>query len=129
MDFSLNSILNILPLAATFPFLPAGVSFGYLFFLPWIDTDLYAQISFWPYFAMLFSIVVTASMISIIKLNNGKYIFEHFSYLAAASLLYIVAGTLFVVLQDDSEYCREGLLGSSRFKNIQTGTKDDSSVI
>lgn len=106
MDFSLNSILNILPLAATFPFLPAGVSFGYLFFLPWIDTDLYAQISFWPYFAMLFSIVVTASMISIVKLNNGKYVFEHFSYLAVASLLYIVAGTLFVVLQDNSEYCR-----------------------
>lgn len=92
------------PLTASFPFLPAGISFGYLFFLPWIDEDLYHTISFWPYFAMLFSIVVTASMISIIKLNNGKYIFEHFSYLFVASVLYIIAGLLFVLLKDDREY-------------------------
>jgi hypothetical protein len=89
---------------ATFPFLPAGLSFGYLFFLPWIDADFYSSISFWPYFAMLFSIVITASMISIIKLNNGKYIFEHFSYLFAASILFIIAGILFAVLRDECEY-------------------------
>lgn len=89
---------------ATFPFLPAGISFGYLFFYSWIDSELYKQISFWPYFAMLFSIVITASMISIIKLNNGKYIFEHFSYLTAASGLYIIAGILFVTLQENREY-------------------------
>lgn len=50
---------------------------------------------------MLFSIVITASVITIIKLNNGKYIFEHFSYLAAASILYIIAGLLFALLQDE----------------------------
>lgn len=90
--------------AATFPFLSAGLSFGYLFFLPWIDAEFYNTISFWPYFAMLFSVVVTASVISIIKLNNGKYIFEHFSYLFAASILFIIAGVLFVVLRDECKY-------------------------
>jgi len=84
---------------ATFTFLPAGLSFGVLFFLPWMD----ASISFWPYFAMLFAVVVTASMISIIKLNNGKYIFEHFSYLLVASVLFIVGGTLLSLLQAERE--------------------------
>lgn len=53
---------------------------------------------------MLFSIVLTASLITIIKLNNAKYIFEHFSYLGTASVLYIIAGILFIVLRDDCEY-------------------------
>lgn len=101
---SLRDINHSSTPAATFPFLPAGLSFGYLFFLPWIHGEFYDTISFWPYFAMLFSIVVTASVISIIKLNNGKYIFEHFSYLFAASILFIIAGALFVVLRDDCEY-------------------------
>jgi surface polysaccharide O-acyltransferase-like enzyme len=79
------------------------LSFGFLFFLPWIDETLYTSVSFWPYFAMLFSIVVTASMITIIKLNNGKYIFEHFSYLFTASVMFIIAGILFVVLKDERE--------------------------
>lgn len=95
---------NFIFFPATFPFLPAGISFGYLFFLPLIDTSLHDLVSFWPYFAMLFSIVITASAISIIKLNNGKYIFEHFTYLMAASVLYIIAGILFVLRQDKGEF-------------------------
>lgn len=90
-------------MAATFPFLPAGVNFGLLFFLPMIDPALYTSISFWPYFSMLFAIVVTAAMISIIKLNYGKYIFEHFSYLFTGTLLSTVAGILLVILQDKRE--------------------------
>lgn len=90
--------------AATFLFFPAGLSFGLIFFLPWIDASLYSTVSFWPFFAMLFSIVCTAAIITIIKLNNAKYIFEHFSYLGTASLLYIVAGILFVALRDDCEF-------------------------
>lgn len=99
-----SSIVQAFKISATVPFLPAGLSFGYIFFLPWIDAELYSSVSFWPHFAMLFSIVVTASMITIIKLNNGKYIFEHFSYLLAASLLYIIAGIIFVVLRDKREF-------------------------
>lgn len=53
---------------------------------------------------MLFSVVLTASAITIIKLNKGKYVFEHFNYMTAASVAYIVAGILFVVLREESKF-------------------------
>jgi hypothetical protein len=82
----------------TFPFIAVGLCLGHLFFLPWFDPQLYKELHVWPYFTFLFSIVITASIISIIKLGNGKYIFEHFVYLLAASILSLTSGILFVVL-------------------------------
>lgn len=81
----------------TIPFITAGLCLGHLFFLPWFDRALYDEYHLWPYFTFLFSIVVTASTISIIKLGNGKYIFEHFVYLFVASILFLTSGILFVL--------------------------------
>jgi hypothetical protein len=80
------------------PFIPVGLTFAHLFFLPWFDRALYDEYQMWPYFTLLFSIVGTASIISIIKLSNGKYIFEHFVYLFIASSLFFAGGLLFVIL-------------------------------
>lgn len=107
---------NLNNFTATFPFLTAGLLFGYLFFLPWIDNELYNTVSFWPYFAMLFSIVITASMLTIIKLNNGKYIFEHFTFLIVASILYIITGTLFATLPDSCEFSSKKNISKRRRK-------------
>ncbi|XP_070495510.1 uncharacterized protein [Chironomus tepperi] len=81
----------------TISFIPTGLCLGHLFFLPWIHRTLYDEFHVWPYFTLLFAIVTTASIISIIKLSNGKYIFEHFIYLSAASVLFIISGVLFIV--------------------------------
>lgn len=81
----------------TIPFITTGLCLGHLFFLPWFDQALYDEYHYWPYFTFLFSIVVTASTISIIKLGNGKYIFEHFVYLFVASILFMASGILFVL--------------------------------
>jgi len=74
-----------------------------LFFLPWIHAELYTRFSFWPYFALLFAVVATAAVISVIKLSNGKYIFEHFVYMSAACILFLISGTLFVTIKPDCE--------------------------
>lgn len=86
------------------PFIPVGLCLGHLFFLPWFDTALYDEYHMWPYFTFLFSVLATASIISIIKLSNGKYIFEHFVYLFIASLLFLASGILFVVLHIECKY-------------------------
>lgn len=59
----------------------------------------------WIYLTLLAAILLTASLIALVKLKNGKYIFEHFSYLLTSGVLFVVAGGLFVVLQNDSEFC------------------------
>lgn len=88
----------------TISFIPTGLCLGHLFFLPWIHQTLYDEFHVWPYFTLLFAIMTTASIISIIKLSNGKYIFEHFIYLSAASVLFIISGILFIVFNIESEY-------------------------
>jgi hypothetical protein len=98
-----------------------------LFFQPWIDQPLFKSIGFWPYFAMLFAIIVTSSMISVIKLNHGKYVFEHFSYLLVASVLYIVAGILLVVLREKREY-HEWMNHDNRFLNVRSVSAANSCV-
>ena len=85
-------------------FIPTGLCLGHLFFLPWIDGTLYDKFHVWPYFTLLFAILATASVISIIKLSNGKYIFEHFMYLFIESILFIISGVLFVVFNIECEY-------------------------
>lgn len=86
------------------PFINCGLTFGHLFFLPWFDRALYDEFHMWPYFTLLFSIVGTASIISVIKLSEGKYIFEHFVYLFIASLLFLTSGILFIVLNIECKY-------------------------
>lgn len=58
----------------------------------------------WIYVTLLVSILLTATLITIIKFRNGKYIFEHFSYLLTSAMLFIVSGVLFVVLKNDGKF-------------------------
>ncbi|XP_055622526.1 uncharacterized protein LOC129766092 [Toxorhynchites rutilus septentrionalis] len=91
-------------LTSGWSYIPAGLTFGYLLVLPLQSHvtfgTIFRETQFWPYIVAIITLIISVALTNGLKLNHRKCQFVHLYIQLAAMVFYLVAGLIFLLVED-----------------------------